>query len=204
MTDREFQQALLSGSFLTPVGLDLGQGKRDVNLLQQVLKTAPLVEQPKVQPPVISEKPKEEKPGEYTPPPEYKGDTRTPADLINDLVRAQILYETEMDPIRRRREEEASQRSIEQAEETTRRLFPYLRAAGIDAQERALSASQRFKAFKEMLPSNVQAIMESKQRQQQLASDAFAREAQAIATQQSAATGFGTQGIGRYSGRRIA
>ena len=83
-------------------------------------------------------------------------------------------------------------------------LYPYLRQAGIEGREGALSVSQRYKAFKEMLPSSIQAIMESKQRQQQLASDAFAREAQAIATQQSAATGFGTQGIGRYSGRRIA
>ena len=83
-------------------------------------------------------------------------------------------------------------------------LYPYLDRAGQKAIERNLDASMRFKAFKEQLPSSIQAIMESKQRQQQLASDAFAREAGAIATQQQAATGFGQSGIGRYSGRRIA
>ena len=100
--------------------------------------------------------------------------------------------------------ERAGQVGTQQSIEQMKALYPYLRQAGIETTERALSASQRYKAFKEMLPSSIQAIMESKQKQQQLASDAFAREAQAIATQQSAATGFGTQGIGRYSGRRIA
>jgi len=83
-------------------------------------------------------------------------------------------------------------------------LYPYLRQAGVEGREGALSVSQRYKAFKEMLPSSIQAIMESKQRQATDASRAFALEAQAIANQQQAATGFGTQGIGRYSGRRIA
>ena len=83
-------------------------------------------------------------------------------------------------------------------------LYPYLDRAGQKAVERNLDASMRFKAFKEQLPSSIQAIMESKQRQQQLASDAFAKEAGAIATQQQAATGFAGLGTGRYSGRRIA
>ena len=98
----------------------------------------------------------------------------------------------------------AGQEGTRQSIAQMQALYPYLRQAGIEGREGALSVSQRYKAFKEMLPSSIQAIMESKQRQQQLASDAFAREAGAIATQQSAATGFGTQGIGRYSGRRIA
>ena len=98
----------------------------------------------------------------------------------------------------------AGQVGTEQSIAQMQALYPYLRQAGIEGREGALDISQRYKAFKEMLPSSIQAIMESKQRQQQLASDAFAREAQAIATQQQAATGFGTQGIGRYSGRRIA
>ena len=83
-------------------------------------------------------------------------------------------------------------------------LYPYLRQAGIEGREGALDVSQRYRAFKEMLPSSIQAIMESKQRQLTDASRGFALEAQAIANQQQAATGFGTQGIGRYSGRRIA
>lgn len=92
--------------------------------------------------------------------------------------------------------EQSTRQSIAQLEA----LYPYLDAAGKKAIERNLSASMRFKAFKEQLPSNVQAIMESKQRQKQLASDAFAREAQALATQQQAATGFAGLGMQRRFG----
>ena len=98
----------------------------------------------------------------------------------------------------------AGEVSTEQSIKQMQALYPYLDRAGQKAIERNLDASMRFKAFKEQLPSSIQAIMESKQRQQDLASSAFAREAGAIATQQQAATGFGQSGIGRYSGRRIA
>ena len=103
-----------------------------------------------------------------------------------------------------RLQREAGDISLEQSIKQTQALLPYIDQAQARAIERNLSASQRFKAFKEQLPSSVQAIMESKQRQQQLASDAFAREAGAIATQQQAATGFAQSGLGRYAGRRIA
>ena len=98
----------------------------------------------------------------------------------------------------------AGEVSTDQSIKQMQALYPYLDRAGQKAIERNLDASMRFKAFKEQLPSSIQAIMESKQRQQQLASDAFAREAGAIATQQQQATAFGQSGIGRYSGRRIA
>ena len=94
----------------------------------------------------------------------------------------------------------AGQLSTDQSIAQMQALYPYLDAAGQKAVERNLNASMRFKAFKEQLPSSVQAIMESKQRQQQLASDAFAREAGAIATQQQAATGFAGVGTGRRFG----
>jgi len=103
-----------------------------------------------------------------------------------------------------RLQREAGDISTEQSIKQMQALYPYLDRAGQKAIERNLDASMRFKAFKEQLPSSIQAIMESKQRQQQLASDAFAREAGAIATQQQAATGFAGLGTGRYSGRRIA
>ena len=90
----------------------------------------------------------------------------------------------------------ATDQSIAQAQA----LLPYVDAATAKAVERNLDASKRFRAFKEQLPSSIQAIMESKQRQQQLASDAFAREAGAIATQQQAATGFAGLGTGRRFG----
>ena len=94
----------------------------------------------------------------------------------------------------------AGQLSTDQSIAQMQALYPYLDAAGQRAVERNLNASMRFKAFKEQLPSSIQAIMESKQRQQQLASDAFAREAGAIATQQQAATGFAGVGTGRRFG----
>ena len=94
----------------------------------------------------------------------------------------------------------AGQLSTDQSIAQMQALYPYLDRAGQKAVERNLDASMRFKAFKEQLPSSIQAIMESKQRQQQLASDAFAREAGAIATQQQAATGFAGVGTGRRFG----
>jgi len=103
-----------------------------------------------------------------------------------------------------RLQKEASQLALDQSIQQTQALFPYLDEAGRRGTERALDASQRFRAFKEQLPSSIQAIMASKQQQMASASDAFAKEALAIANQQQAATGFGQLGTGRYAGRRIA
>ena len=89
-----------------------------------------------------------------------------------------------------------TQQNINQA----RALFPLLDEAGRRGTERALDASQRFRAFKEQLPSSIQAIMASKQAQLASASNAFAAEAQAIANQQQAATGFASLGTGRRFG----
>lgn len=103
-----------------------------------------------------------------------------------------------------RLQKEASQLALDQSIQQTQALFPYLDEAGRRGTERALDASQRFRAFKEQLPSSIQAIMASKQQQMQAASNAFATEAQAIANQQQAASGFAQLGTGRYAGRRIA
>tara|TARA_Y100000004_G_scaffold108079_1_gene121223 strand:- start:1909 stop:2520 length:612 start_codon:yes stop_codon:yes gene_type:complete len=81
-----------------------------------------------------------------------------------------------------------------------RALFPLLDLAGQRGTERNLSASQRFRAFKEQLPLNVQRIMESKQGQQESAANAFLKEAQAMATQQQAANQFASLGLGRRFG----
>lgn len=134
-----------------------------------------------------------------------KAENKAESALDQDtVINRELDLANRLGEISSRLQREAGDISTEQSIKQMREFFPYLDEAGRRATERALSASQRYRAFKEQLPSSIQAIMESKQRQQQLASDAFAREAQAIATQQSAATGFGTQGIGRYSGRRIA
>ena len=79
-------------------------------------------------------------------------------------------------------------------------MFPILDLAGQRGTERALSASQRYRAFKEQLPSSVQAILASKQGQQESASNAFFKEAMAAAQQQQAATGFASLGTGRRFG----
>ena len=98
------------------------------------------------------------------------------------------------------RQERAAQLALQQSVAQTRALLPYIDEAARRTTERNLDASKRYKAFKEQLPSSIQAIMESKQRQQDLASSAFAREAGAIATQQQAATGFAGLGTGRRFG----
>ena len=101
-------------------------------------------------------------------------------------------------------QKQASDLAVQQSVQQTQALFPYLDEAGRRGTERALDASQRFKAFKEQLPSSIQNIMASKQQQMASASDAFATEAQAIANQQQAASNFAQLGTGRYAGRRIA
>lgn len=124
-------------------------------------------------------------------------DDRRLIDLLENIERTRAA--SALEQIRT-----AGQVSTDQSIKQVQALLPYVDAASAKAIERNLNASMRFKAFKEQLPSSIQAIMESKQRQQQLASDAFAKEAGAIATQQQAATGFAGLGTGRYSGRRIA
>ena len=87
----------------------------------------------------------------------------------------------------------ARQRAIgdlyaEQSLNQARQLYPLLSAAGRESTERALSASQRFRVFAEGLPSNVQAIMASKQAQRQSAQSGEADLMRAVAAQQQAAT----------------
>jgi len=120
------------------------------------------------------------------------------------VINREIEINERLGDIRSRLQKEASQLALDQSVQQTQALFPYLDEAGRRGTERALDASQRFRAFKEQLPSSIQAIMASKQQQMQAASNAFATEAQAIANQQQAATGFAQLGTGRYAGRRIA
>ena len=100
--------------------------------------------------------------------------------------------------------ERAGQVGTQQSIAQMQALMPYLDEAGSRATQRALAASERFKAFKERLPSSIQAIMASKQQQLDTAADSFLKQAQAAATQQQAATNFASLGTGRYIGRRIA
>lgn len=90
--------------------------------------------------------------------------------------------------------------NIRQMQQQLQTALPYIDAAQARSIQRNLAASERFKAFKEQLPSSVQAIMASKQAQQESASNAFLKEAMAAAQQQQAATGFASLGTGRRFG----
>lgn len=70
-----------------------------------------------------------------------------------------------------------------------------------DAAKRRLELDKAMLGAREMMPSNIQNIMLSKQSQRSLASSAFAEEAKAIAAQQEAATGFGGLGMQRSFGQ---
>ena len=69
-----------------------------------------------------------------------------------------------------------------------------------DAAKRRLELDKAMLGAREMMPSNIQNIMLSKQAQQQMASSAFAEEAKALATQQDAATRFAGLGMQRRFG----
>ena len=70
-----------------------------------------------------------------------------------------------------------------------------------DAAKRRLELDKAMLGAREMMPSNIQNIMLSKQAQQQMASSAFAEEAKALATQQDAATRFAGLGMQRPFGQ---
>ena len=69
-----------------------------------------------------------------------------------------------------------------------------------DAAKRRLELDKAMLGAREMMPSNIQNIMLSKQAQQQMASSAFAEEAKALAAQQDAATNFAGLGMQRRFG----
>ena len=69
-----------------------------------------------------------------------------------------------------------------------------------DAAKRRLELDKAMLGAREMMPSNIQNIMLSKQAQQQMASSAFAEEAKALAAQQDSATRFAGLGMQRRFG----
>ena len=70
-----------------------------------------------------------------------------------------------------------------------------------DAAKRRLELDKAMLGAREMMPSNIQNIMLSKQAQKQMASSAFAEEAKALAAQQDAATNFAGLGMQRSFGQ---
>ena len=70
-----------------------------------------------------------------------------------------------------------------------------------DAAKRRLELDKAMLGAREMMPSNIQNIMASKQAQRSLASSAFAEELKAVATQQDSATRFAGLGLDRRFGQ---
>ena len=70
-----------------------------------------------------------------------------------------------------------------------------------DAAKRRLELDKAMLGAREMMPSNIQNIMASKQAQRSLASSAFAEELKAVAAQQDAATKFAGLGMQRSFGQ---
>jgi hypothetical protein len=76
--------------------------------------------------------------------------------------------------------------------------YPWLSAAAWDATNRNLYASKDIMAYKQKLPTTLEEIAASRQARAASASDAFARQAAAIAAQNQSATGLGSSTIPRY------
>jgi len=88
-----------------------------------------------------------------------------------------------------------------QTQATNFATIPFYTRLLEDAAKRRLELDKAMLGAREMMPSNIQNIMLSKQSQKSLASSAFAEEAKAIAAQQEAATGFGGLGMQRRFGQ---
>ena len=88
-----------------------------------------------------------------------------------------------------------------QTQATNLATIPFYTRLLEDAAKRRLELDKAMLGAREMMPSNIQNIMLSKQSQRSLASSAFAEEAKALAAQQEAATGFGGLGMQRRFGQ---
>jgi hypothetical protein len=115
--------------------------------------------------------------------------------------------------------DKATTKSLEQQKKQTQfdrgqRLRDALQTAGVnfatmpiytrileDAARRRLELDKAMLGAREMMPSNIQNIMASKQYQKNLASSAFAEELKAVAAQQDAATKFAGLGMQRAFGQ---
>ncbi len=174
---------------MNQIGLDLQTGVRNTSLVEPLPADAKVTTGGIVEP---------VEPAEPVGTPDYKAPT------LDDIYNNETRYQRELNPILAERNRQAAALALQQSKAQAAALFPYIDAAAQSATDRNLQASERFRAFKEQLPSSIQDIMASKQQQMASASNAFATEAQAIANQQQAASGFAQLGTGRYAGRRIA
>ena len=111
------------------------------------------------------------------------------------LDRYQDFQQKQKDFERKNRRRDALEATVQQTIQT-----PIYTRLIEDAAKRRLELDKAMLGAREMMPSNIQNIMLSKQAQQQMASSAFAEEAKALAAQQDAATNFAGLGMQRRFG----
>ena len=118
-------------------------------------------------------------------------------ELIEESIQEELSRREVIDPLDRKKRRE---QAIETLVSNTVSMPIYTRLLE-DAAKRRLELDKAMLGAREMMPSNIQNIMLSKQAQQQMASSAFAEEAKALAAQQDAATNFAGLGMQRRFGQ---
>ena len=117
-------------------------------------------------------------------------------ELTQESIQEELSRREVIDPLDRKKRRE---QAIETLVSNTVSMPIYTRLLE-DAAKRRLELDKAMLGAREMMPSNIQNIMLSKQAQQQMASSAFAEEAKALAAQQDAATNFAGLGMQRRFG----
>ena len=125
-----------------------------------------------------------------------EAEKQSPYADMDELVKANLEYAEGMIPLQRKlaRQQAMDSTMMYAASEPLRQAF--LNRAAEQAMQRGL----RVRGALEAMPSNIQKIMDSKQKQKYLSSSAFAEEARALAAQQDAATRFAGLGLPRRFG----
>ena len=118
-------------------------------------------------------------------------------ELTQESIQEELSRREVIDPLDKKKRRE---QAIETLVSNTVSIPIYTRLLE-DAAKRRLELDKAMLGAREMMPSNIQNIMLSKQAQQQMASSAFAEEAKALAAQQDAATRFAGLGMQRPFGQ---
>ena len=117
---------------------------------------------------------------------------------VYEIGKVEQQLQREALPFEIERKRIAADEAVRQSTRQLAAAYPFLSAAGREATERALEASQRYRAFKESMPTTAQDIMASKQQQQLAAQAGEADLMRAVAAQQQAAKQFAGTFAGKY------
>ena len=117
-------------------------------------------------------------------------------ELTQESIQEELSRREVIDPLDRKKRRE---QAIETLVSNTVSMPIYTRLLE-DAAKRRLELDKAMLGAREMMPSNIQNIMLSKQAQQQMASSAFTEEARALAAQQDSATRLAGLGMQRRFG----